>query len=136
MEYSYSPVTYRISSGLNGLTGRSGAGFRNASARSGAPMIDASIPQTNYDQPNVMATLQNNLGRTGTFYIVPGMNAGSGNAYTSIEGRLEAAGSDHIVLSADFGQRMVVALSCIDYVVFSDTTGYFYSGNEAFFAGQ
>lgn len=133
MEYLYSPVTYRISSGM---TGRSGAGFRNPVARSGAPMIDASIPQTNYDQPNVMATLQNNLGRTGTFYIVPGMNAGPGVTSTSIQGRLEAAGSDHIVLSADFGQRMVFTLSCIDYVVFSDTTGYFYSGNEAFFAGQ
>ncbi|MDO3412260.1 spore coat protein GerQ [Saccharibacillus sp. CPCC 101409] len=134
MEYAYSPVTYRIGSGLNGLSGKSAAGFRNPLARSGAPMIDASIPQTNYDQPNVMSTLQNNLGRIGTFYLVPGMNAGV--TASSIEGRLEAAGSDHIVLSAEYGQRTVVPMSSIDYVVFSDTTGYFYSGNEAFFAGQ
>lgn len=134
MEYSYSPVTYRISSGLNGLTGRNG--FRNPVARLGAPMIDSSIPQTNYDQPNVMSTLQNNLGRTGVFYMIPGMNTGQAAGCVSIEGRLEAAGSDHIVLSAEFGQRMVVTLSSIDYVVFNDTTGYFYSGNEAFFAGQ
>ncbi|OWA37448.1 hypothetical protein B9G55_05175 [Saccharibacillus sp. O16] len=131
MEYSYSPVTYRIG---NGLAGRSGAGFRNPIARSGAPMIESSIPQTNYDQPNVISTLQNNLGRNGIFYIIPGMNTGF--AHTSIEGRLEAAGSDHIVLSAEYGQRTVVPLNCIDYVVFNDTTGYFYSGNEAFFAGQ
>ncbi len=131
MEYSYSPVTYRIGSGL---AGRSSAGFRNSMARSGAPMIEASIPQTNYEQPNVISTLQNNLGRSGTFYMMPGMNAGF--AHTSIEGRLEAAGSDHIVLSVEYGQRTVVPLHCIDYVVFSDTTGYFYSGNEAFFAGQ
>lgn len=134
MEYSYSPVTYRISSGMNGMAGRGGAGFRNPLARSGSPMIEASIPQTNYEQPNVISTLQNNLGRTGTFYIAPGMNIGFTS--TSVEGRLEAAGSDHIVLSVEYGQRTVVPLNCIDYVVFSDTTGYFYSGNEAFFAGQ
>ncbi|GGO02114.1 spore coat protein GerQ [Saccharibacillus kuerlensis] len=136
MEYLYSPVTYRISSGLNGLTGRSGAGFRNQIARSGSPMIDASIPQTNYEQPNVISTLQNNLGRTGIFYIVPGMNIALGVNSISIEGCLEAAGRDHVVLGCGFGQHTVIPLNCIDYVVFNDTTGYYYSGNEAFFAGQ
>ncbi|NGZ74619.1 spore coat protein GerQ [Saccharibacillus alkalitolerans] len=136
MEYSYSPVTYRISSGLNGIAGRGGSGFRNPMARSGAPMLEASIPQTNYEQPNVISMLQNNLGRTGIFYLIPGMNTGKGPAGGSIEGRLDAAGSDHVVLSGGYGEHMVLPLSCIDYVVFNDTTGYFYSGNEALLAGQ
>ncbi|MCQ4085506.1 spore coat protein GerQ [Saccharibacillus sp. JS10] len=125
MEYSYSPVTYRISSG---------AKQRSGYTRSGSSMADASIPQTQYEQPTVRSTLQNNLGRTGTFYMVAGMNTGI--TATSLAGRLEAAGSDHVVLSVDYGQRTVIPLNCIDYVVFDDTTGYFYSGNEAFFAGQ
>lgn len=112
----YRPVAYRTEHGYAGME-HIPTQINNYISSTIRP---ANLSNTRTTDLSLHQKLQNNLGKNGMFYMIPGREV----MHSDYRGLLEATGEDHIVIrDLNTGLRHVLPLTSLDYAVFIEPTG-------------